>query len=131
MQKHNAKGVLLSVPALNDKELESTSIQVHDKELANKVDMDVRVDAQILIWCILVCPPCYDAIESNPSATIVVGEVGESCCSLCFLSSPFLFGERDPTLRLRFLLRSVRSLLCRSHLLQQSHDSQASHHETE
>lgn len=77
MQKHNAKGVILSVPALNDKELEKTTIHIFDKELANKVDTDGRVNGQILIWCVVVGPSCYNAIQADHSATVIVGEAGE------------------------------------------------------
>lgn len=45
--------------------------------------------------------------------------------------SPFVFNERNSTFRLCLFHRGVHSLLCGSHLLQQSHDSQTSRHETE
>lgn len=52
-------------------------IQIFDKELANKVDTDGRVNGQILIWCVLVGPSCYNAIQADHSATVIVGEAGE------------------------------------------------------
>lgn len=47
------------------------------------------------------------------------------------ISSPLLFSERDSTFRFRLFFRGVHSLLRSSDLLQQSHDSQTGHHETE
>ena len=67
LQQYSAKGLLLAVPILSDRELQSIHITVNDTVVANK----------ITIWCVLVNSECGDYIQSKDNVNIVLSNTGE------------------------------------------------------
>ena len=93
--------------------------------------MDWRVDGRSSSGVSSFVPPAMTPSAPIPTLLLSWARLERVSGRDDVLSSPLLFGERDSAFRFRLLLGGVRSLLRSSDLLQQSHDSQASHHETE
>ncbi len=77
LQQYSAKGLLLAVPILSDRELQSIHITVNDTVVANKVEFQANRDNQITIWCVLVNSECGDYIQSKDNVNIVLSNTGE------------------------------------------------------
>ena len=77
LQQYGAKGLLLAVPILSDRELQSIRITINDTVVANKVGFQANRYNQITIWCVLVNSECGEYIRSKDNVSIVLSNTGE------------------------------------------------------